>query len=225
MRQVLTYTAVTGLIALGFGAYLVAVRGTLALILLGLGAFFVLFYTFPLKYIGLGELAVLAVWGPLMIGGGYYVVAGEWNWNVVLAGLPYAFGATSVIFGKHIDKYEMDKDKRIRTLPVLLGERAARYAVASMMILQYAFVVYLTLTGFFTPVVLLVFLALPALRLALKVYGQPKPADRPAEYPAEAWPLWFVAFAFLHNRRFGLLFLLGLVGDLVLRGVLAFMAR
>jgi 1,4-dihydroxy-2-naphthoate octaprenyltransferase len=86
-------------------------------------------------------------------------------------------------------------------------------------------VVYLTLTGFFTPVVLLVFLALPALRLALKVYGQPKPADRPAEYPAEAWPLWFVAFAFLHNRRFGLLFLLGLVGDLVLRGVLAFMAR
>jgi len=28
-------------------------------ILLGLGAVFVLFYTFPLKYIGLGELAVL----------------------------------------------------------------------------------------------------------------------------------------------------------------------
>jgi len=225
MRQVLTYTAVTGLIALGFGAYLVAVRGTLALILLGLGAFFVLFYTFPLKYIGLGELAVLAVWGPLMIGGGYYVVTGEWNWNVVLAGLPYAFGATSVIFGKHIDKYEVDKAKRIHTLPVILGERVARYAVASMMILQYAFVAYLTIVGFFTPVVLLVFLALPALRLALQVYRQPKPADRPAEYPADAWPLWFVAFAFLHNRRFGLLFLLGLIGDLILRGVLALLAR
>ena len=74
-------------------------------------------------------------------------------------------------------------------------------------------------------VLLLVFLAFPALRLALQVYRQPKPADRPAEYPADAWPLWFVAFAFLHNRRFGLLFLLGLIGDLILRGVLALLAR
>ncbi len=225
MRQVLIYTAVTGLIALAFGVYLVAVRGTLALILLGLGAFFVLFYTFPLKYIGLGELSVLAVWGPLMIGGGYYVVTGEWNWNVVLAGLPYAFGATSVIFGKHIDKVEADKAKHIRTLPVILGEKIARYAVVGMMILQYAWVVYLTIIRFFTPVVLLVFLALPALRLTLRVYRQPKPADRPAEYPAEAWPLWFVAFAFLHNRRFGLLFLLGLIGDIALRGLLALLTR
>ena len=49
--------------------------------------------------------------------------------------------------------------------------------------------------------------------------------DRPAEYPAEAWPLWFVAFAFLHNRRFGLLFLLGLIGDIALRGLLVLLAR
>src|SRR2546430_10339218 len=32
------------------------------------GAVFVLFYTYPLKYIGLGEVAVILVWGPLMIG-------------------------------------------------------------------------------------------------------------------------------------------------------------
>jgi 1,4-dihydroxy-2-naphthoate octaprenyltransferase len=44
-------------------------------------AFFVLFYTWPLKYIGLGEIAVLIVWGPLMIGGGYFV------WSAVLTGL------------------------------------------------------------------------------------------------------------------------------------------
>jgi 1,4-dihydroxy-2-naphthoate octaprenyltransferase len=225
MRQELVYIAVTGLIALGFGVYLVSVRGALALVLLGLGAFFVLFYTFPLKYVGLGELAVLAVWGPLMIGGGYYVVAGEWSWNVVLAGLPYALGATSVIFGKHIDKHEADRAKHIHTLPVVIGERAARSAVSGMMILQYALVVYLTISGFFTPLVLAVFFALPALRLALRVYRRPKPVEPPAEYPREAWPLWFVAFAFLHNRRFGLLFLLGLVGDLILRGVWPLLTR
>ncbi len=41
-----------------------------------------------------------------MIGGGYYVITGQWNWNVVLASLPYALGPTTVIFGKHIDKYD-----------------------------------------------------------------------------------------------------------------------
>lgn len=215
--QVLAYIAVTGALALLAGLMLVAVRGLPVLGLLALGAFFVLFYTWPLKYIGLGELAVLIVWGPLMIGGGYYTLTGQWDWQVVLAGLPYALGATTIIFGKHIDKLDADRAKRIFTLPVLIGERAARYAVVALMVLQYGFVVWLVLTGFFTPVMLVVILALPALRLAWGAYRQPKPAGPPPEYPPGAWPLWFVAFAFLHNRRFGLLFLLGLVGDVMVR--------
>ena len=60
----------------------------------------------------------IIVWGPLMIGGGYFVITGQWDWNVVLASLPYALGATTVIFGKHIDKLEADKAKGIHTLPV-----------------------------------------------------------------------------------------------------------
>jgi 1,4-dihydroxy-2-naphthoate polyprenyltransferase len=221
MRQVLVYAAVTGLIALLAGSYLVYLRGTLGLILLGLGAFFVLFYTWPLKYIGLGEPAVLAVWGPLMIGGGYYIITGDWDWNVVIASLPYALGATTVIFGKHIDKFAADKAKGIHTLPVLLGERNARYAAIGMMMLQYALTIYLVAIGYFTPALLLVLPALKTFGLVFAVYRQPKPAERPEQYPADSWPLWFVAFAFLHNRRFGLLFLLGLVADLALRSVLA----
>ncbi|HEX9028082.1 MAG TPA: prenyltransferase, partial [Anaerolineales bacterium] len=86
-RQVLVYAGVSGLIALAAGLVLVAARGWLALALLLAGAFFVLFYTFPLKYIALGELSVLIVWGPLMIGGGYYVITGAWDWNVIIASL------------------------------------------------------------------------------------------------------------------------------------------
>jgi 1,4-dihydroxy-2-naphthoate polyprenyltransferase len=220
MHQVLIYAAVTGLIALAAGAYLVALRGSLGFVLLGLGAFFVLFYTWPLKYIGLGELAVLIVWGPLMIGGGYFIITGVWDWNVAIASLPYALGATTVIFGKHIDKFAADKQKGIHTLPVLLGERNARYAALGMMVLQYAFTIYLVVIGYFTPALLLVLLALKTFGLVYMVYRQPKPAERPERYPAESWPLWFVAFAFLHNRRFGLLFLLGLIADLGLRSLL-----
>src|SRR6185295_9547084 len=89
-RQVLLYTAVTGLIALAAGAVLVAVRGEATLALLATGAFFVLFYTWPLKYIGMGEVAVIIVWGPLMVGGGYYVITGNVNADVILASMPCA---------------------------------------------------------------------------------------------------------------------------------------
>jgi 1,4-dihydroxy-2-naphthoate octaprenyltransferase len=218
-RQLLTYAAVTGLLALAAGGALVVQHGMPALILLGLGAFFVLFYTFPLKYIALGEIAVLIVWGPLMIGGGYYVIAGQWDWNVVIAGLPYALGVTGVIFGKHIDKYEVDKAKRIHTLPVVIGERIARYTLLGMLVLQYLATFYLVLTGFFTPVMVVVLLALPEFFRILPIFRGPKPAEKPDGFP-DVWPNYFVAAAFVHNRRFGIIFLLGLIVDTILRFVI-----
>ena len=209
-KGLLTYAAVTGLIALSAGLALVALRGGSTLLLLGLGVFFVLFYTWPLKYIGLGEIAVLIVWGPLMIGGGYYVITGQWDWSVVFASLPYALGVTGVIFGKHIDKCEMDKAKGIHTLPVIIGERTSRTILIGIFVLQYLLVGYLILTGFFTPVMLVVLFALPAFRRILPVCTAPKPAEKPADFP-DIWPNYYVAAAFYHNRTFGLWFLLGLI--------------
>lgn len=64
-----------------------------------------------------------------------------------------------------------------------------------MMVLQYLLVVYLVLTGFFTPIMLFVFLSLYGfLKLIVPVYRAPKPARMPEEYRAEVWPLWFVVF-------------------------------
>jgi len=212
-RDLLIYAAVTGALALACGVYFIALRGWPAVALLAAGAFFVLFYTWPLKYIGLGELAVVLVWGPLMIGGGYYVITGHWSWLVALAGLPYALGPTTVIFGKHVDKFEPDKAKGIHTLPVLIGERAGRAAVLGMMALMYLLVVYLVAIGFFTPAMLIVLLALTIMPLVWRIYRRPYPAERPADFPPEAWPTYFAATSFVHNRRYGLLFLLGLLGD------------
>ena len=209
-RQLLTYAAVTGLIALAAGLVLIILQGGLTWILLALGAFFVLFYTWPLKYIGLGEIAVLIVWGPLMIGGGYYVITGNWEWNVILASLPYALGVTGVIFGKHIDKFEMDKEKKIYTLPVILGEKISRFTALGMIFLQYVMVVYLVITGFFTPLMLIIIFSIPVLLQIIPIFRHPKPEEKPDDYP-DVWPNYFVAAAFVHNRRFGMLFLLGLI--------------
>jgi 1,4-dihydroxy-2-naphthoate octaprenyltransferase len=215
-RELLIYAAVTGLIALAAGVYLVALHGPLALGLLAAGAFFVLFYTWPLKYIGLGEIAVIIVWGPLMIGGGYFVITGQWDWNVALAGLPYALGPTTVIFGKHIDKLREDKAKGIHTLPVIIGETAARYTVMVMMALQYLLPIGLVLTGFFTPVMLVVLGALFPYRWVWAALSQPKPTTKPA-VDRTGWPMWFVSMVFVHNRLYGALFLLGLIIDALLK--------
>lgn len=213
-RQLLAYIAVTGLIAAIAGLVLVFYRGGMTLPLMAVGAFFVLFYTFPLKYIGLGELVLLLVWGPLMVGGGYYVLTGAWDWNVMLAGLAYSLGVCAALFGKHIDKLDMDEAKHIHTLPVILGERLARYGVLLMIVLQYALVVYLIISGFFTPILLLVFLSLTMFfKNVLPMYRHPRPKERPADYPATVWPLWFVASAFSFSRRFGVLYLLALILD------------
>jgi 1,4-dihydroxy-2-naphthoate octaprenyltransferase len=220
-RQHLTYFAVTGFLALLAGIYLIALNGwDLSIwILLGLGAFFVLFYTWPLKYVAMGELAVLLVWGPLMIGGGYYVLAHRWDWNVVVASLPYVLGVTTVIFGKHIDKVKIDKGKRIFTLPVIIGERAARYAVLSMMVLPYFITAYLIATKFFTPVMLIVLLAVPTLLRTYPALLKPKPDERPEGFAdgQGGWPLYFAPLSFVNNRAFGMYFLLGLILDVTLR--------
>ncbi|HNK62732.1 MAG TPA: prenyltransferase [Anaerolineales bacterium] len=216
-RQHLTYFAVTGLLALVAGLYLISVNSNdpVVWVLLGLGAFFVLFYTWPLKYIALGEVAVLLVWGPLMIGGGYYVLAHNWNWNVVLACLPYALGVTTVIFGKHIDKLDKDKAKSIHTLPVVIGEKASRYTVLSMMVIPYFLTIYLIAVKFFTPIMLIIFLALPTLWKMAPVFFKPKPETQPENQPG--WPLYFVGYAFYNNRAFGMYFMTGLLLDIVLR--------
>jgi 1,4-dihydroxy-2-naphthoate octaprenyltransferase len=217
IRALLVYIAVTGLIAVAAGIPLVIGAGTTALWLMLAGVVFVLFYTFPLKYIGLGELAVLLIWGPLMIGGGYFVITGSWDWNIVWASLPYALGPTTVIFGKHIDKIKADKEKGINTLPVILGEKASRYAVLAMIAVQYLTVIGLIISGFFTPVMLIVLGGLTAIPRVWSIYKNPKPEECPPDYDSSIWPLWFVAIAFFHNKRFGSFFLLGLILEVVLR--------
>jgi len=219
--QHLIYFAITGLLAIFCGGYLLFVnRGDLIIwILFGLGAFFVLFYTWPLKYIAMGEIAVLIVWGPLMIGGGYYVLTQQWSWNVVWASMPYVLGVTTVIFGKHIDKIKVDKAKKIFTLPVIIGEKAARFCVISMMVLPYLVVLFLIVTKYFTPTMVLVGLAIPTF---LKLYPQlikPRPDQKPEGFPEGqgGWPLYFAPQAFVNNRAFGMWFMIGLVLDVVIR--------
>lgn len=213
----LKYAAITGGLALVCGIALLVMGGgdTNLWYLLGTGVFFVLFYTWPLKYYALGEVAVLLVWGPLMIAGGYYVLAGAWDLALVWVSLPYSLGVTSVIFGKHIDKLKEDKAKKIYTLPVVLGETLSRYMVVAMFVAAYLITLWLVVDKTLTPIMLIVLIALPVTFKYAPIFFSPRPAEKPEGH--EGWPLHFVAAAFVNNRRFGSVFMLGMLLDMAIR--------
>ena len=215
-KQFWRYLGVTAAVALLLGAWLVSQRSGLTIDLMLAGAFFVLFYTWPLKYYGLGEPAVLLVWGPLMVGGSYYVLAGNWSWDVTWLSLVFALGPTTVLFGKHTDKLEADRARGVNTLPVILGEKRSRQCVLAMIGAQYLLCILLVLAGSFSWALLLVLVSARSWPRLQAVFSQPKPERPPADYPEDIWPLWFSALAFRHTRQFTTLFLTGVVLDTIL---------
>jgi len=206
------YVFTTLFLALIAGLFLVLTGPQTVLLLAGSGLFFLLFYTWPLKYIGLGEPTVVVVWGPLMIGGTYFV-SGDftWSWEIAWLAVIYAMGPTSVIFGKHIDKLKEDRKKKIFTLPVILGETISRYTVLAVWILQYAAFTWMVFKGNLTYPVLIIYLALPYFFKKASPFLKKRPDECPDNYEKEAWPLYFVRYAFEYNKRFSILFLLGII--------------
>ncbi len=164
-RQQLAWFLVSGVLAFLSGIYaLLYTNFSPAVIgLFALGALVLLFYTWPLKYLGLGELSIFLIWGPVLAAGVYIVLAGGWTnevWHVALAGVPFGLSVVSINIGKHIDKSAEDRKKGVGTLPVRIGEKAARYVNIAVLVLIYAVIIYLIFVPrFFTPVLLIVLFA------------------------------------------------------------------
>ena len=216
-RLLATGLVLLGVLALAIAGYFIALRGWPAVLLAGIGA--VLLYAYDaapraLKELGLGELAAFVVWGPLMIGGGYYVITGRWSGDALLASIPYGLGTASILIGKHIDQRGFDSGQQQRTLPVLLGERGARLLNRLVVAGMYLFTVLGIAFGALSPLAAVVLVAAPQAIRAWQVMARPAPSEPPAGYVG--WPLWYHRVCLVHNRLFGWLFILGIaIGALV----------
>ena len=217
-RELLAAIAVVNLLDAVIMVYLALNVGWQVLAFAALGLFISVFYVAPplkFKHHGLGEPGVFIVWGPLMIGGTYFVTAGRLpSAGIWLASIPYALAVTTVLVGKHIDKLAQDKAKGINTVPVILGESASLWLNMAMMAGFYLVVAILVFTGTLGLWLLLVGLAIPRLVRVLKIYREPKPTEPPEDYPV--WPLWYVSAAFYHNKLAGGMFVLGLILNLII---------
>jgi 1,4-dihydroxy-2-naphthoate octaprenyltransferase len=216
-RELVAGLAVLAATGVAIAAWFIAQEGLVAAAFVAGGVALMFLYDaapVPLKAIGLGELAVFLVWGPLMVGGGYAVVAGQFSADALYASVPYGLGVMSILTGKHIDQREFDAGKGNRTLPVLIGERAARGLNLATVALMYLAVALLIVAGRLTPYAALVAIALPRAWRAMAVLGRARPAQPPPGYVG--WPLWYHRACLQHNRLFGWLYIAGLAAGALL---------
>jgi 1,4-dihydroxy-2-naphthoate octaprenyltransferase len=207
----LTGLGILGVIGLGIVAYFGIVRGPAALGFALAGIALLYLYDaspVPLKSIGLGEVAALVVWGPLMVGGGYFVISGHLSATAFLASLPYGLGVMSILVGKHIDQMSFDRGAGNRTLPVVLGESRARLLNEGVVGAMYLSIAVLIGIGRLSPFAALVAVALPRAVHAESVMARSRPAEPPPGYVG--WPLWYHRVCLQHNRLFGWLYIAGL---------------
>ena len=215
-REFLVYLGTTGAVAAVCCAYLVILRGEVLWIPALIGTVCLLFYTWPMKQWALGELAVWLTWGPTMVGGAYAATTGAWSWHAAAIGAVYGLGPGAVILAKHVDKRAADRVKGVRTLPVVLGSARSRRLTQIVIAAHFLGTIILVATGT-SPWLLITFLAAPQAYRAFTTLQADAPGRRPAAYPEEIWPLWFVAFSFAYARAVGVLFIVAIIIDRVLK--------
>lgn len=203
--------ALLSIAGIAIAAYFVFTQGWLAALFAFVGIVILFWYDaapVPLKSIGLGEIAVFIVWGPLMVAGGYAMISGHPDALAFYISLPHGLGVMSILIGKHIDQRDFDLNQGIRTLPVILGAHKAQ--ITNMLIIIGMYLITITLIGLdrLSPFVVICLFALPRALHALRTLSRPAPPVPPPGYTG--WPLWYHRVCLLHHRRFAWLYILGL---------------
>ncbi|MFZ2303532.1 MAG: prenyltransferase, partial [Minisyncoccia bacterium] len=88
------------------------------------GMMTIITYSLPkigLASIGLGEVSVGLVFGPLMTLGAYYVQTGAFSWVPIVASIPIAGLIALILFINEFPDYKADKSVGKRTLVVRIG--------------------------------------------------------------------------------------------------------
>ena len=115
---------ITFALAVFIGFFLVR-RGGLPILLIGVASVICgVLYTagpFPLAYLGLGEVFVLIFFGPVAVGGTYYLLASTVNSAVIVAGIAPGLLASAILVVNNFRDFETDKAAAKKTLVVRFG--------------------------------------------------------------------------------------------------------
>jgi 1,4-dihydroxy-2-naphthoate octaprenyltransferase len=156
------------------------------------------FYHAPplkLSYRGLGELAVLVAYGPLVCAGTYLVLRGSLPAWVAWSAVPLGILIAAFLWANEFPDYRGDRSVDKRTLVVRLGRRRASQAYAALVALAFAVLLALPFVAG-APVGVLggLLAAIPAAQSARILLVHPEETER--VIPAQAKILLaFLAYA------------------------------
>ncbi|MBA3809968.1 MAG: 1,4-dihydroxy-2-naphthoate polyprenyltransferase [Solirubrobacterales bacterium] len=135
--QVLIATYVSFALAVGCGAYLVAVAGPE---LIAVGAASILagvLYTGgprPYGYEGLGEVFVFLFFGIVAVAGSYFVQVQRLPWEAFVCAVPVGLLASAILVVNNVRDLETDRRAGKRTLAVRLGRERTRMLYGAMLV-------------------------------------------------------------------------------------------
>lgn len=113
-----------------------------------LGLLLAVFYTLPplkLCYRGWGEVAVGLTFGPLILTGMYWVLAGTFTWKAFAVGIPLAFLIANVLWINQYPDYEADLKGNKRNGLVRLGKEKGLVVYRLLFVAAYLGLAGLTL--------------------------------------------------------------------------------
>ncbi|MDM8533047.1 1,4-dihydroxy-2-naphthoate polyprenyltransferase [Anaerolineales bacterium HSG25] len=131
------------------GLYLVVVGGWPIILIGVLSIASGIAYTggpFPLGYNGLGDLFVFVFFGPVAVGGTYYVQASQLSSTVLWASVPIGLLATAILVVNNLRDVDTDRKAGKRTLAVRLGAKGAQ--VEYIVLLIGAYLIPILMWGF-----------------------------------------------------------------------------
>lgn len=124
---------------------------------------------YPLGYLGLGDIFVLIFFGPVAVGGTYYVQALEIHPFVLYAGLAPGFLSMAILTVNNLRDIETDRQAGKKTLAVRFGKKFARLEYLLSLLFAGLIPIYLvwkTQQHFYALLSLVaLFLAFPSLKL------------------------------------------------------------
>ena len=182
-KQTLVLGIVLLVLGICIGIGLTLVSGPRLLIIGGVGVLLVVIYSIDrvgLAYIGrgLGELAIGLGFGPVMILGTCYVLAGGFTPAAWWLSVPTAILIILVLYINGFPDYDADKATGKKTLVVTLGRSAARYGYVVGLCTAYAFIVIGVCADIIPAWTLLSLVTIPlacvAVRELWRVYDDPR---------------------------------------------------
>jgi 1,4-dihydroxy-2-naphthoate octaprenyltransferase len=182
-RAVLWVSAGLYAIAAIIGLALLALKGAGLLWFILVGAIASFFYTagpIKYKYLALGELAVFLMWGPVIVGGTYFVQRGSLSLDAVLISVPFGLLVALVLLANNLRDIDYDRSAGIATLGTLLGQQKTRVLYQGLILLAYLAIALLIALKILSPWGLLVFFSAPVAFRLIRTLQREIPNDADA---------------------------------------------